>query len=487
MFNFKNGENTAVRFKRKTSNFQNNKGNGSFQQFPVDRILEVLEVHPAKNGEGYLIAKDVDNNKKFHVTIKPEIYQKQKDNSNYNNAQNIQNIFGWLIDEKYEAATRQSKYFIATRTEFYKKREVLNDEEVFFIHADWIYHPETYDPNKLFTTILTAWAPRPYTDEYSKSYQSWKQEDVIAIDGSEESGVLLEKAQEEFNRIEAELKAVREEVEKAREEGRKPKVSYPIQKGFQVRALKVSDKLDDKGEPIINEEGKVVKDNVIVERYFPLLKEEPEQDAGGNIIKPAKDISGDYFIEFLTEFASHAYETYTEQEEGTYNLDEEKGDVVLPKDVLVEVVIFSNYLCNNLGKDNRLNNPNGEKPKYPTPLQRMTQKLSKPAADASEVDYYQGMNLAVKGVLDLSQDTVDIQSRQFITRNTAKRAFISGQKKDVHYFLKSTNGFPVRISDELRTKEELEAMKNGYNVKPVDNDVASENQVYDEISDDILI
>ena len=159
----------------------------------------------------------------------------------------------------------------------------------------------------------------------------------------------------------------------------------------------------------------------------------------------------------------------------------------MPKDVLVEVMFFNNYMCNNLGKDNRLNNPN-EKSKFPTPLQRMTQKETKPFSDATEYDYYQGMNLAVQGILDLSADTVDMSTRQFLERNNAKRAFVSGRKMNVLFMVKRSNGGKTKISDTLRTKEELEAMRNGFsnNTNNVNASEAHNENYVNELDDDIL-
>lgn len=468
MFNFKSESGASVvRFRKNTTNTNNN----NFQQFPIDRILEVEEVHAATNGEGYLIAKDVHNNKKYNVRISETTFKNQKDKPITNVNKNLSNISGWLIDEKVEQAAHQSKYFVATQTKFFKKKEVVNGEEIFFITTEWLYHYPEYLPEKLSVGILTAYAFRPHSDEYIQSYQKWD-DTAIAIDGSEQSSELLNKEFKIFDDIAQKM----DEAAIAKESGRQTKISYPSRRGFQVVTFRVTKEVNEKGEEVIV--------NTAIDSYIPLFKTQALQDDLGNIIEKSKNITSDYLNDFLSKYAEYAYKTFTEQSPDTYNLDEG----IMPKDVLVEVMFFNNYMCNNLGKENRLNNPN-EKSKFPTPLQRMTQKETKPFSDATEYDYYQGMNLAVQGILDLSADTVDMSTRQFLERNNAKRAFVSGRKMNVLFMVKRSNGGKTKISDTLRTKEELEAMRNGFNSNSTNNVNASEahNENYvNELDDDIL-
>lgn len=450
MFNFKTESGASVvRFRRNTANSASN-NNGNMQQFPIDRILEVMEVHPASNGEGFLIAKDVDNGKTYNVKISNESYQRQKDKTFTSGSRNLQGISAWLIDEKFEQAMQQSRFFVATQTKFSKKREVVNGEETFFITAEWFYHYPEYTPEKLSTGILTAYAFRPKVDEYVQSYQKWN-EQAVAINGSDESADLLQKEFETFDDIAQKLEEIRIKKEEAKDTGRQLKVSYPVRRGFQVVAFKITKEVNEKGEEVIV--------NTAVDSYIPLTQTEALQDDLGNVTEKSKPITSEYLEDFLSKYAEYAYSTFTEQAKDTYDLSKN----IIPKDVLVEVMFFNNYMCNNLGNNNKLNDPNGEKPKFPTPLQRMTQKETKPFFDATERDYYQGMNLAVRGVLDLSSDTVDMATRQFLERNNARRAFVSGRKMNVLFLVKRSNGGKTKISDTLRTQEELEAIRGGFN------------------------
>lgn len=467
---------TVSKFSKFRKPTANGGGNNNFNSFPQDRLVKALEVHPASNGEGYLIVEDLGNGKKYNVVVSQETFQRQKarpTSTADSKLHTMRSIYGGLIDDKYEDAVKQSPYFVLTQTKFVKKHEVVNGEQVYFISTEWIRHITEYNPTKQFYGILTASSFNPYTDEFVQTIQVWD-EQGIPLNGSDTSSEALEKEYKLLDKIEQEMEEAKRIREEAKEKGQKAVVSYPTRRGFQVRTFRVTEETNEKGEKVTV--------NTLIDSYRPLLMEEPMQDSLGNITKNAKILSGEWFIDFLSKYAEYAYNRFTEQEKGSFDLEND----VFPKDVLVEVCMFNSFMCNT-NEDNRLNNldPNAAKPKFPTPYQRMTQKETKPSDDSDESEYYLGMNLAVHGIITLSNDEVNMSTREFIERNYVRRAFVSGRKMNVHFFVKASNGGRVKISDKLRTQAELEAMKGGFNpMKPETLEVTS--SVPTELSDDFI-
>lgn len=456
----------------KKNNFSSGRASGksNFNNTPEPRLVEILEVHPATNGEGFLIVKDLRNDKKYNVVVSDESFRSNKEYESRKTEKVEVPYQKWLIDERMEKAIQGIKHkkAILTKTNFREGKlpQEVDGEKIYFIETNEVRLPKKYSPAKTFYKIVTASTFHPFTDRAVGYFQAWEDQ-AIEIDFSDDCMAKLDSVCDQFD----EIAQKRKEIEIMKEQNPDQYFDYPVAKGFQIRALKVSEKPD--GE----------KQYTLIESYEPLSLCFATQDADGNITEKARPINSEWFSNFVFDFAGYVFPHYTEQDPSTYNIDfDNLKETVLPKDVIVEVMIYDEYLASKLNKENHINNPESNA-KFPTPLERMVQKRTKSAQDVPEQDYYLGKNLATYGIVELASNKIDEETNAIIENNFVKRVTVTGRKLSVHSLVKTGRGGRVIIPDSLKTREELEQklsfQNNSMNEQLIGNSI-------EEFSDDSI-
>lgn len=482
MFQAFNEQGTQLRFQRGISNQSYNSSN--IRNFPEDRLVKIVDVFLNSNSSksGHLIVQEEETGIKFSVTISEKTLKNIKPQSNGG----VNSYSGGFIDDLFLKASKQYKYAVLTSTKYTKKKEIIDGEEIRFIETDWIVLLRSYSSEKVRKTLFTVWAYNPYVDQHISTVQDWgslKQPKVIGItlDNFEK----IEEQAKEFDDLAAKWDEIRKLRSQAGDDANeKKKYQFPALKGFYLRTLKISETSEND-----NGELKVVPEYIVVNTLIPIVRDTSEQNKQGEKVKSSQVITGKYFVDILTRYINYACANFSEQDPSTYNLEDEENPS-LPKDILVEVIIFTEYFANNMGnKYTVLNNPNSTY-EFKTALQRMAQKQTKPEHDTPEGNYYAGMNLAVNGIVVLTDDVVDTESKTFITRNNVKAIFANGPKQNINFFIPcSLDGRRVRLSDDLRTKEELE-VRNRYQQSDdhsQDNSFVNDSQVSTDTFDDDTI
>lgn len=471
-FNF---DPTNIGFKQPQYSNSNRTSNFNDKPTPITRLIHVSQVIPNKDGTGYLIGKDLRSKKQVQLRMTPESYERNQKNllrkkeaGSVDRAQVGQGYSRWLFDENFKNAV-EGKYIVARGTvPQRRKREMIDGEETVFIEtSQWIDVLKEYKPNKFLAGIWTAYAFRPESANAVSSFQLWHLDDGnthvrdrgIAIDFSAEmwekidrEGDILESIAEKYRNIRA---------LKERDPNAKPE--YPVKRGFQIRAFKVSERKDEKGETVYV--------NTLANRYMPILSSTIEEiDADGNAIVRQQELTREAFENFLAEYAMLAYKSLTELPPDQYDL-EPAGDnqpIIIPKDVLIEVWMFDEYPASGLSEDNKINpeNPpqNKDGVRIYSMLERMTRKQTKPQVDSQPNTYYIGRGLAIDGFARLSNDgeeMIDVGDgtyrKKINAKNFVQTFYHSGWGRDLMYRLPATNGGRIIIPNELLTDEELEA------------------------------
>ena len=155
-------------------------------------------------------------------------------------------------------------------------------------------------------------------------------------------------------------------------------------------------------------------------------------DANGNEIIPGKPLDADKFNELLFDEARGYLSAY---------VDKMFPDEKYPGR-FIEVVFYTNYRA-------------GPRSRYMVipdrqfdPLYRLAYTQTKLAMDDNE--FVQGKNVAVRGVLQLSSDQADMQTRTFKSRNIAVRLHANGIIGHVHSWIRDHLGNKTQPHESLR-------------------------------------
>lgn len=430
-------------YKKRRSNFQQQGTN--FRVEPSDKIVQVLEVVPSKNrsNDGYLKVKDLTNQRIYQVIVNKDVFEREVEKGSLDKPSQL-GYKGWLIDSDFEKFAKTNKYFILTNVKFFKKKEVIDGEEIYFITTDWVRNVKNYNAKKVFKGVFTVSTFRPLVDNYVQNVQEWF--DVVTY--KPENMEKLSEIHKNFDEIADKLKEAKELKKKAEDSNEKPMISYPVRLGFYLRALKVESK--------VNQQGEEYQSYTLIDSAEPFIQVPPMvkiDENGEEKHIPARPIDGEFFNEAANNYSNYVFERFSNEE-----FDVDGG--VMPSDVVVEILLFRNYFANS-SEPMQINGFKTDR--MFVPLREMCAKLTKPSMDAEPEDYYEGMNLAVKGVIELSDDKVDMNTHTFIEVNTARRLNCSGWKRNVNYLVYTESGNRVSIPDEMLTEKELEARRSYQN------------------------
>lgn len=151
--------------------------------------------------------------------------------------------------------------------------------------------------------------------------------------------------------------------------------------------------------------------------WIPSVKNE-----GGEEIKPGTPISGSIFEDLLNQYKEHVEKHY-------------------PKH-FVEIMIYTNYR-------------HGPKSRYAqipehaaAPLRQLVSAKTRLAI--GDTDFVTGGNIAVKGVIQLTADQVDMRTKTFNNRNIVARLFPDGPIGHVCRWIKTAEDHKVEVHSDLK-------------------------------------
>lgn len=154
-------------------------------------------------------------------------------------------------------------------------------------------------------------------------------------------------------------------------------------------------------------------------------------DASGQEVSPGKPLDGPKFMELLFD-ETEGYMGYVRS---TFSADKYPG-------AFIEVCPYINYRAGPRSRYMAIPE------KQFDPLYKMANTQTKLAI--GDESFAQGKNWAVKGVLQLSADQVDIQTRTFKSRNIAVRLHGTGPMGHVHAWIRTSDGRKTQPHEELR-------------------------------------
>lgn len=377
---------------------------GDRQQYPSDRLVEVVSVEPAADGNGTLtvLERTEFGTRRYIVRVNEDSLKRARNSEFSKNNNTASKFSGGLIDEKMKKEFKEGKtILILERTIFSGPKKTVNGEETYFLEAGWIHRATEVSPKKTFRGIFTL---STYENKV-KFIQNW----LPTISSEDDEGL-----KNLLNMLDENVKAFHDK-------------KYPPGIGVQFRAIrevKDGDKLS----------------YVVYDSSPPFDWVQKIQDETGTVVKEGHPLDGDKLEELLNGYLDYIYGPQDTQGQG-------KFDDEITNELIVEVMPYVNYTASNLNPRFTISPE-----RKGDPLYRMANTPTKYAQD--DDGYVTSKNWAVNGIVSLTGDkvTVDEETDQpvRIKRDMVASFYVNGFMGNLHNLVKAFDGNRAVVHDLLK-------------------------------------
>ena len=304
------------------------------------------------------------------------------------------------------------------------ERVMRGKESVLIVTARWIKNISEPREDKCFDGIITAKA-------YRNTYQSFQDWDEKAISANDQEA--LEAFAQELDGVHAKYLA--------RER--------PVRRGFQFRMV-------EEIEPAVEgRNGKADQPPVYqaINFSYPIDFLQSESDDETDIGAPP---TGADFKNFVNQYIDHIYGT--EDGKTPPAFEEERL-----KNMRFEIATYRNYKAGDPKYNPDMEFEDPQPGRYPSRSYTLTHT---PTRYSFDDEYVQGKNWAVRGVLQLINDTTDKKTRTFVENYMARQLFTDGPIGNVHTMIAASDGGRVKVHPDLDYVREVKNTNEGESAAP---------------------
>ena len=384
-------------------------GNRQRQDYPIDRIATV---DGYDLNRGVLLATEQKTNKKLEVTIQhreaaagvPAVASHARNN-------NERKWSGNKIDALMAEALTPGSWVILEKCRG-NETVMKGNERTLIVSTGWISNVSEPRPDKCFQGVLTVSSYKDAVD----SVQCWDEKAMDANDAD-----ALKAFGEELDRIHTAF-SNRER---------------PVRRGFQFRIVKeVEPATEGRG-------GKPGKPAVYeaVDMSYPIDWIKSESEDPDNYGAPPT--SADLF-NFIDGYTNHVWGS----EPGAEEVTQAKFSPEELEKMRFEVVTYRHFKAGDVQYNDRLRIPQPEAGRVPSVLYTLA---NTPTRYSEDDDQVVGKNWAVRGILQLINDTFDKKSvpPQIIPNHMVRQVFYNGPRANVQAMIASSDGGRVKVAPSL--------------------------------------
>lgn len=372
--------------------------------YPRDRLAIVDGYDLAR---GVMLATEQDTNRKLEVSI-----QQRNPTSGVsapaNRAASERKWSGNKIDSLMAESLVPGSWVILEGTRG-TETQMRGKESILPVAARWIVNVSEPRPDKCFTGIFTLTAFRGNVE----NIQAWYEK---AIDTSDQDA--LAAFGEELDAINAAFK----------------NRERPIRKGFQFRIVKqVSEATEGQdgrpGRPASYE---------VVDMSYPIDWVSTESEDPENIGEPP---TNELFQSYVNGYIDHIWGAEDGSTPAKFSEEE------LSK-MRFEIATYRIFKAGDVQYNERMRIPEPSPGMFPSALHQLA---STPTRYSEGEEYVVGKNWAVRGILQLINDSVDKKSNppQIIQNFMARQLFANGPRANVHNMVATSDGGRAKVIAEL--------------------------------------
>lgn len=348
----------------------------------INRLVEVLELHPKNDGDGELLVKGTGDNSEdyYRVRIAKASLERNHKKDQENPAKASQREWaGCFIDEKMKSHINVGDIITLEKSYFAGQKQKEDGREVGQLETPWIHTA----PEKARRGVFTC-------DSWNGRASSFQEYELVTAN-------LLDEAE-----VQNVIKMLNDNTVKYNEGIRVPNI------GVRFIVSRIIDNPKKPGEKILQ----------YIETSDPIDWISSEEGKGA-------PLDSKTFTDIVYQFID-------------YVLGAEDGSTPplfsdIPEEELVlSVAVYRNYLASPKSTSMIIDDT-----KTFTDLYRMTQT---PIRNSQNDDYRLGKNLAATGVLYISDDKYDKKLKEEVERNLATRLFADSIMGNVVSFLKTSEG-----------------------------------------------
>ena len=363
-----------------------------------------------------------DQGRHLHVSMSKDAYQRGQDILAKSQKAREAKFFGMVINDRMQNSIPEGSRVILKQVKITRSTKE-SGETVLIGECNNVHNVTEPSPEKTFEALYTV---RMY-DNAVNNVQVWN-EDVIAHNGSDESNERLQALCEKFD-----------EYKERREEG-----EYLPNLGFQFRVLI----------PSPDKEGEYQ----VIDMTPPLDYHPGEKDDEGNVLREGQVVDSEWFADVLNQYC------------------QDHVDVKYPKEdypgLKIEVLTYADYRATENSRNASVQPHWSEK----HPLNMLGKSQTRLSFDDGDEDVVVGKNYAVRGIIELTGDKADKETREFITTNLIKGLHYGGTIGHLHAFIRSADEKKVEPHPNLRALNR----KKSNDVAPANNDGQDQSQAQDQ-------
>lgn len=364
--------------------------NANRRQSIINRLVDVLEVHPSADGKGTVLVKDKNPDTGaefvFKVRVSDETIKGQKARDQAKpEAVTEREWIGSYVDEKFAKRIEVGGKIILENSVITGQKYKEGDKEILPVDANWIHNVTEPAEDKTFKAIVTAEA----YDHRLRSLQCWR---TTAVSAADAEG------------IKALVESMNEVIEKRNEGVLVPNI------GVRFRTLIAN--------PADNGETYQVKDS---STPFDYVVGEEEGDKG-------HPLDGESFVSLVNEYVEYILGPQDQPEEGKFYAEGLKEE-----DIIIEVMSYVNYFASPKSKSMQVREDLERSANY-----RLANTPIKNAIDDERPSL--GKNLAYTGVMMLSGDKYDKKTKTETPRYLAVRFFPDSISGNILSFVRAFDG-----------------------------------------------
>lgn len=368
--------------------------------YPRDRLAVVTGYDLSK---GVMYATEMDTNLNLEVTVQ------RREGSSVSVATDTERKWqGNRIDSMMAEALPEDTWVILEGTRG-TEMQMRGKQSVLPVAARWIINVSEPRPDKCFTGIFTLTQYQRNVD----NIQAWEDKAISSQDQD-----ALAAFGEELDAIHAAF------MNRER----------PIRKGFQFRIIKqVAEATEGQngrpGRPASYE---------VVDMSYPIDWIRPDNPSEDDIGAPP---TRDQFSEYVNGYIDHIW-----------GAEDGSTPPKFPEEELAkmqfEIATYRLFKAGDVQYNERMRIPDPEPGRYPSALYQLANTLTRYSEGE---EYTSGKNWAVRGILQLINDSFDKKSNppRVIPNYMARQLFTNGPRMNVHDFIATSDGGRAKVAKVL--------------------------------------